>query len=113
MCYYVTIKRKDGSIGLEEAKMEGVSLVAISKRLNPFSWQLLQIIHDHPSLTKKDLFEKLGEKSRRKFEIEYAKLYGASLIEERTDVLDGRSLNVRLTDEGKKLLAMKDKLIIE
>jgi DNA-binding MarR family transcriptional regulator len=98
---------------LEEVKMEGVSLVAISKRLNPFSWRLLQIIHDHPSLTKKDLFEKLGEKSRRKFEIEYAKLYGASLIEERTDVLDGRSLNVRLTDEGKKLLSMKDSLIIE
>lgn len=90
--------------------MQGVSLVAISKRLNRFSWLLLEILHDQPELAKKELYEKLGEKSRRKFEIEYAKLYGASLIEEKPNDLDGRSLHVFLTQEGKSMLLLKKEL---
>lgn len=88
--------------------MEGVSLVAISKRLNTFSWQLLEILNDQPKLAKKDLYEKLGEKSRRKFEIEYAKLYGASLIEEKQNDSDARSFFVYLTNEGKSILTIRE-----
>ncbi|MGV3267567.1 hypothetical protein [Cytobacillus pseudoceanisediminis] len=90
--------------------MQGVPLAAISKRLNKFSWQLLEILYEQPELAKKDLFEKLGEKSRRKFEIEYAKIYGASLVEEKPHDYDGRSFQVYLTEEGKSILSLKNQI---
>lgn len=93
--------------------MTDIPLVDLAKRLSESNWKMLQIIHQNPNIFKKELHEKFGEMSRNKFNLEYSKIYGSCLVEEKKDHSDTRYLKINLTQYGKEILKIrKEKALI-
>lgn len=93
--------------------MTDIPLADLAKRLSQSSWKMLQIIEEHPNLYKKELHETFGEMSRNKFNLEYSKIYGSCLVEEKKDHSDTRYLKINLTPYGKEILKLhKEKMLI-
>lgn len=87
--------------------MTAIPLEEFKEHMTELSWLLLDLIREHPMLSKKELMELNTDIKKHRFEQVYLKLLSTLLIEEVPSEQDQRSVQVRITKYGQQLIDIK------
>lgn len=83
-----------------------ISLETIAKRLNPLSWDILQMLSKTEFLSYGEIREKL-KVSQDKASKEIARLEGGALIDSRRDDIDQRVVKFCINEYGLQIMNYK------
>lgn len=81
-------------------------LEEIKSRLNPVSWNMLEILSEKQSLSLVNLMN-LSKLNQAKFYSELSRLDGAVLIDQSRDEVDGRQKKVSINANGLAILKLR------
>lgn len=83
-----------------------IPLLEIKNKLNSHSWDILEMLKKNESLTYTEVQRRLGL-GQSKVSKELARLEGALLIEAEKNGIDGRVLDLKLTEYGLQILKLR------
>lgn len=83
-----------------------IPLSEIKNKLNSHSWDILEMLKKNEALTYTEVQRRLGL-GQSKVSKELARLEGALLIEAEKNSIDGRVLDLKLTEYGLQILNLK------